>query len=53
MARTVFSLSHVRAAVSADDPLYGYEPVGETKPRAARRIEVRGENGVLTLRCGR
>lgn len=47
--RTVFSLSHVALPFPPDDPLYGYEPAAVADHVQLGRIEVRGENGVLTL----
>jgi hypothetical protein len=47
--RTVFSLSHVALPFPPDDPLYGYEPGPLGDHVQLGRIEVRGENGVLTL----
>jgi len=47
--RTVFSLSHVALPFPPDDPLYGYEPGPVGDHVQLGRIEVRGENGVLTL----
>jgi esterase/lipase len=47
--RTVFSLSHVALPFPPDDPLYGYEPAPMGDHVQLGRIEVRGENGVLTL----
>jgi esterase/lipase len=47
--RTVFSLSHVALPFPPDDPLYGYEPAPIGDHVQLGRIEVRGENGVLTL----
>jgi alpha-beta hydrolase superfamily lysophospholipase len=47
--RTVFSLSHVALPFPPDDPLYGY--LAEAVPAHVQlgSIEVRGENGVLTV----
>ena len=47
--RTVFSLSHVALPFPPDDPLYGY--LTEASPGHVQlgTIEVRGENGVLTV----
>lgn len=47
--RTVFSLSHVALPFPPDDPLYGLEPATVADHVQLGRIEVRGENGVLTL----
>jgi hypothetical protein len=47
--QTVFSLSHVALPFPPDDPLYGYETNAAAQHVQLGRIEVRGENGVLTL----
>jgi hypothetical protein len=47
--RTVFSLSHVALPFPPDDPLYGYVPSPPGKHVQLGSIEVRGENGVLTV----
>lgn len=44
-----FSLSHVALPFPPDDPLYGYEEIGETNHVQLGRIEVHGENGVLNV----
>jgi len=46
---TVFSLSHVALPFPPDDPLYGYWAPPSTRPVQLGRIEVHGENGVLTV----
>jgi hypothetical protein len=45
----VSSLSHVSLPFPPDDPLYGYEPVGEDGTVRLGRVEVRGENGLLAV----
>jgi len=45
----VSSLSHVSLPFPPDDPLYGYEPVGEDGIVRLGRVEVRGENGLLAV----
>ena len=47
--RTVFSLSHVALPFPPDDPLYGYQAEPATGHVQLGSIEVRGENGVLTV----
>jgi alpha-beta hydrolase superfamily lysophospholipase len=47
--RTVFSLSHVALPFPPDDPLYGYEAPVVPGHVQLGSIEVRGENGVLTV----
>jgi len=47
--RTVFSLSHVALPFPPDDPLYGYAPPPPGKHVQLGSIEIRGENGVLTV----
>jgi pimeloyl-ACP methyl ester carboxylesterase len=45
----VFSLSHVALPFPPDDPLYGYEVVPGGQHVQLGRIQVHGENGVLSL----
>jgi hypothetical protein len=47
--RTVFSLSHVALPFPPDDPLYGYAPPPRGNHVQLGSIEIRGENGVLTV----
>jgi len=47
--RTVFSLSHVALPFPPDDPLYGYAPSPPGNHVQLGSIEIRGENGVLTV----
>ena len=47
--RTVFSLSHVALPFPPDDPLYGYEPGALGNHVQLGNIEIRGENGVLSV----
>jgi len=47
--RTVFSLSHVALPFPPDDPLYGYQAEPAPGHVQLGSIEVRGENGVLTV----
>jgi len=47
--RTVFSLSHVALPFPPDDPLYGYQADAAPGHVQLGSIEVRGENGVLTV----
>jgi alpha-beta hydrolase superfamily lysophospholipase len=47
--RTVFSLSHVALPFPPDDPLYGYAPPPRGSHVQLGSIEIRGENGVLTV----
>jgi alpha-beta hydrolase superfamily lysophospholipase len=45
----VFSLSHVALPFPPDDPLYGYEAAGGTNHVQLGKVQVHGENGVLTV----
>ena len=45
----VFSLSHVAIPFPPDDPLYGYEAAPDVDHVQLGRIQVHGENGVLSL----
>ncbi len=47
--RTVFSLSHVALPFPPDDPLYGDVPIENSTHVQLGRLELRGENGVLTV----
>ncbi len=45
----VSSLSHVSLPFPPDDPLYGYEPLGEDGVVRLGRVEAHGENGLLAI----
>jgi alpha-beta hydrolase superfamily lysophospholipase len=45
----VFSLSHVALPFPPDDSLYGYEAAGGTNHVQLGRVQVHGENGVLSI----
>jgi alpha-beta hydrolase superfamily lysophospholipase len=45
----VFSLSHVALPFPPDDPLYGYEVSGPSNHVRLGDVEIRGENGVLSV----
>jgi hypothetical protein len=45
----VFSLSHVAMPFPPDDSLYGYEAEGGTNHVQLGRVQVHGENGVLSV----
>jgi len=45
----VFSLSHVALPFPPDDSLYGYEAQGHTNHVQLGRVQVHGENGVLSI----
>ncbi len=45
----VFSLSHVAIPFPPDDSLYGYEAEGGTNHVQLGRVQVHGENGVLSV----
>jgi hypothetical protein len=45
----VSSLSHVSLPFPPDDPLYGYEPLGEDGSVRLGRVEAHGENGLLAI----
>jgi len=47
--RTVFSLSHVALPFPPDDPLYGYDVAPGANHVQLGRIQVHGENGVLSV----
>lgn len=47
--RTTFSLSHVALPFPPDDPLYGYQPGARTNHVQLGQVQIRGENGVLTV----
>ena len=47
--RTVFSLSHVALPFPPDDPLYGYAAEVTADRVQLGSVEVRGENGVLSV----
>jgi hypothetical protein len=47
--RQVFSLSHVALPFPPDDPLYGYDVIPGANHVQLGRIQVHGENGVLSL----
>jgi pimeloyl-ACP methyl ester carboxylesterase len=45
----IFSLSHVALPFPPDDPLYGYEAARGTNHVQLGRVQVHGENGVLSV----